>query len=81
MNLIKLLGWVGTFSYLAAYFLLSIKKIKSENPLYHILNIIGAIGLIFNAFYLNDYPNVAVNAVWALIAFGVILGIRIKKQD
>lgn len=79
MNLIKLLGWLGTFSYLAGYFLLSIKKIEAHKPLYHILNIVGAVGLLFNAFCLNDYPNVVINAVWALIAMGAIWGMQLKK--
>ena len=66
------LGWIGTFSYLLAYFLLSIKKLRSDEKLYHALNIIGAIGLTYNAIFLNDYPNVIVNIVWAIIALAAI---------
>ena len=75
------LGWIGTFSYLLAYFLLSIKKIRSDEKLYHILNIIGAIGLTYNAIFLNDYPNVIVNIVWAIIALAAIFLIARGRRD
>jgi len=61
------LGWLGTLAYLLGYFLLSIHKI-SAGKLYHILNIAGAIGLICNALYLTDYPNIVVNVAWLAIA-------------
>jgi len=61
------LGWLGTFAYLLGYFLLSIHKIPA-GKLYHILNIAGAIGLICNALYLMDYPNIVVNFAWMAIA-------------
>lgn len=80
MGIAKLLGWIGTIAYLVAYFLLCIKKIKAEKPLYHLLNIIGALGLIFNAWSLNDYPNLAVNIIWALIAFYAIFLIAKKSN-
>ena len=75
------LGWIGTFLYLLAYLLLSIKKIKADHKLYHVLNIFGAIGLTYNAVYLNDYPNVIVNIVWAIIALCAIFLIGRGKQN
>ncbi|MDQ2719361.1 MAG: hypothetical protein M3Z26_06310 [Bacteroidota bacterium] len=52
-----LFGWIGIFFYLLAYLLLALRKIKGEGIPYHIMNIVGAIGLTFNAFHLKDYPN------------------------
>ena len=75
------LGWIGTFSYLIAYFLLSINKLRSDQRLYHILNISGAIGLTYNAVFLNDYPNVIVNVAWAAIALWAIISIVRKKRN
>ena len=75
------LGWVGTFLYLIAYFLLSIKKLKADQKLYHVLNIFGAIGLAYNAVFLNDYPNVIVNIAWAVIALCAILLIGRRKRN
>jgi formate hydrogenlyase subunit 3/multisubunit Na+/H+ antiporter MnhD subunit len=75
------LGWVGTFLYLIAYLLLSLNKLKADQRLYHVLNIFGAIGLAYNAVSLNDYPNVIVNTVWAIIALFAILLIGRRKQN
>ena len=69
----QVLGWLGTVAYLTAYILLTTKKIQSDRPLFHMLNIIGAAGLIIHALHLEDFPNVAINLVWGLIAIGAIV--------
>ncbi|WP_018627287.1 CBU_0592 family membrane protein [Niabella aurantiaca] len=62
------IGWVGSIAYLLAYLLLSLNKLKAERPLYHLLNMIGALGLILHALDLKDYPNLVVNLAWGIIA-------------
>lgn len=79
-NMPEILGWLGTVSYLIAYFLLSINKIKSDRKLYHVLNIIGATGLIFNALHLHDYPNLVINIAWLAIALIAIFLIVYKRR-
>jgi hypothetical protein len=78
---VKIAGWVGSVAYVIAYLLLSLNKISSGKKLYHILNIVGAVGLIFNACYLNDYPNLAINIVWAVIAFIAMYGISKTRSS
>lgn len=73
-------GWVGTLSYLLAYLLLSINKLKVNQRAYHLLNITGALGLTYNALVLNDYPNIMVNVSWALIAGWAIFNIQQTKK-
>jgi hypothetical protein len=80
-SLASTMGWIGTFAYLIAYFLLSINRLKAEKKLYHVLNVVGGMGLTCNALFLNDYPNVIVNVVWAAIALGAILLIVSRKQN
>jgi len=80
-GLTSFLGWIGTFAYLIAYLLLSTGKLKGDQKLYHMLNIMGAIGLTYNAVALSDYPNVIVNIVWAVIAVWAILLIQRRKQN
>ena len=76
-NFSDLIGWLGTLAYIIAYLLLSIGKLKAEQKTYHLLNILGALGLIVNAIHLNDYPNIIVNAVWFAIGFiGLIFIIK-----
>jgi hypothetical protein len=79
----QLLGWVGTFAYLLAYFLLSINKINARQFIYQILNVVGATGLITNAIYNADLPNVVVNLVWGIIALLalVVLFLKQRKQS
>ena len=68
MTFIELIGWAGVIFYLIGYLLLVLKRISAEKYAYHILNALGAIGLIINAVYLKDNPNIVVNVVWLLIA-------------
>ena len=59
--------------------LLSLNKLSSDQFLYHLLNIAGAVGLIVHALNLNDYPNLAVNICWGIIAIIAIVHIRNKR--
>ncbi|GGH67049.1 hypothetical protein HNQ91_001739 [Filimonas zeae] len=74
-------GWIGTLSYLLAYLLLSTNKLKVNQRIYHLLNIVGAFGLTWNAITLNDYPNIIVNVSWALIASWAIFNIQHTKKS
>jgi hypothetical protein len=78
-SLSLVLGWIGSFSYVLAYLLLSLNKLKSDQRLYHVLNIVGAVGLTVNAIFFQDYPNVIVNVFWGMIALMAILLIGRKK--
>lgn len=73
-------GWAGTLSYLIAYSLLSFNKLKASQPLYHILNILGALGLTYNALVLKDYPNIIVNVAWAMIASWAIFTLQGRRR-
>jgi hypothetical protein len=77
----SILGWVGSISYLLAYLLLTLKKVKPDQKLYHLMNIVGAAGLTLNAVYILDYPNVIVNLVWGIIALLAIWSIARRKQN
>lgn len=70
ISLSEALGWIGSLLYVIAYLLLTLKKLQSDSPYYHLLNILGATGLIINAFHWRDFPSLAVNIVW--LGIGVI---------
>ncbi len=72
-------GWVGTGFYLLAYLLVSFNKVKANKPAYHVLNILGALGLIIHAFYMNDGPNLICNLAWLSIAVIAIIAIFFRK--
>ena len=69
----EIVGWVGTFSILLAYLLVSTKKLPADDKKYQILNLIGAIGIIVNSGVHGAIPSVGLNVVWLLIAmYGLV---------
>ncbi len=75
-----IVGWIGTIAYLLGYLLLSTNKLRSDQVSYHVLNIIGSIGLTANAVYYTDLPNIVVNVVWGIIAAGAIIVLLRKRS-
>lgn len=72
---IDLIGWAGGFLVLLAFALISLGKVSNQSPLYHWINIFGAIFLIINTGYLRAYPSMAVNVVWVTVATYALLKI------
>jgi hypothetical protein len=62
--LVDILGWVGTFLFLAAYLLVSIKKVDGDSLLYQVMNIVAGILLVINTLYWKAYPSLGLNAAW-----------------
>lgn len=72
----QIVGWVGTLLVIAAYFLISNKKIKGDNDLYEMMNLFGAIGVGINVFYQRAWPAVALQVVWGIIAIASFVKTR-----
>lgn len=66
--LISIIGWVGTFLIVLAYFLVSYKKVGSDAVSYQLMNLFGAMGVGVNVFYNHAWPAVALQVVWGIIA-------------
>jgi hypothetical protein len=62
----------GTLLILAAYYLVSNKKIASISKIYQFMNFFGAIGVGVNVFYQKAWPGFALETVWAVIAFSAL---------
>jgi hypothetical protein len=69
-------GWVGATALLAAYGLVSARKLEGNSIWYQLLNLLGGGLLILNSFYYGAYPSVGVNVVWIAIAILTLLGGR-----
>jgi hypothetical protein len=63
----EIIGWIGAFLYIIAYFLVSLKKIQADDLTFQLLNILGGVCLIVNSLHQSDYPSVFTNGVWAAI--------------
>jgi hypothetical protein len=61
----ELVGWVGAVTVLVAYWLVTR---SGTSVLYHMLNVVGAGGLLANALHHRAFPSTAVNLVWIAIA-------------
>ena len=66
--LIQISGWMGTLLIVAAYFLVSFKKMSTDKRIYQLMNLFGAIGIGINVFYHSAWPAFVMEIVWALIA-------------
>lgn len=76
-ELFVIMGWIGMFLIILAYYLLSKKKIKSNEIGYNLLNGIGGIGLLISSVYVRLWPVAALNTFWILISLYAIF--KIKK--
>ena len=69
----EVVGWIGTFAILLAYYLVSTKKLSADNRRYQILNVVGALGIIINSGVHGVIPSVGLNTAWLLIGlYGLI---------
>ena len=66
-------GWYGTAAILLAYALLSFSVVKSDQLLYLILNLSGAIGFVIFGYLKKENAPLVLNLVWAAIAFVAML--------
>lgn len=73
VQLIEYCGWVGVALFVSAYYMLSTNRLSSKSHLFHVLNILGSFGLIINAFYYSDHPNLLVNVIWMIIGLTSIV--------
>jgi len=68
--LFDMLGWAGAILFLAAYALVSSKKVDGDSWLYQGVNILAGFLLVLNTFHLRSYPSLALNTAW--IGIGVV---------
>jgi hypothetical protein len=66
--LIDLIGWTGAASLLAAYALVSTRRLAGDAVAYQFLNLTGGAFLIVNSSYYGAFPSVGVNLFWIGIA-------------
>ena len=79
--IVDVIGWLGAAALLAAYGLVSSKRLDGDSMTYQLLNLIGAVFLIVNSTYYGAYPSTFVNVVWIGIAVVTILHVKKKALD
>jgi hypothetical protein len=73
LDWVDVVGWAGAALVLAAYGLVSTKRLDGDSVVYQLLNVIGAVGMLINTYVRGALPSAAVNLIW--IGLGVyVLG-------
>lgn len=79
--MISLIGWVGAFLLLLAYFLLIHKNLTSRSKMYQWMNIIGSLLLGINTLVLKAYPSFLTNIIWFFIGlYGIFHIVKHNKS-
>ena len=73
MNIIEIIGWIGSVLIVGSYFLNINGKLKSTSPVYIISNLMGGIFFTIKTFAHKAYPSVAVNVIWVIIAIAALV--------
>lgn len=66
--LVAVAGWAGAIVILASYVLLSMRRLNGHSVTYHVMNLLGAIGIALNSGWNGAIPSAALNVIWAGIA-------------
>ena len=70
------IGWLGALSLLAAYGLVSSRRVDGASTSYQLLNLGGGAALVINTVYYGAYPSTFVNVVWIGIALYSLAAVR-----
>lgn len=76
--LLDIAGWIAAGLLLAAYWLISTKRVEGDSLAYQSLNVVGSILLMANTAYYGAYPSAFVNLIWLGIALYAI-GVRRRR--
>ncbi|MFA6445628.1 MAG: hypothetical protein WCW14_00035 [Candidatus Paceibacterota bacterium] len=64
----EILGWYGVVAILLAYGFSNMDILSVHSPIYQILNLTGALGIVVDALDDKDYQPAVLNVIWAGIA-------------
>ncbi|WP_433218454.1 CBU_0592 family membrane protein [Dactylosporangium sp. CS-047395] len=76
--LIDFMGWIGAALVLAAYGLVSAKRLEGDGIVFQTMNIVGAVALAWNSAVSHAWPSTAVNVAW--VGIGAVAMFRIARR-
>jgi len=74
-QLIEIFGWYGTVAIIGAYALSSFSIIKPDSLIYQLLNLTGALGIVWVSYDKKVFQPVVLNLIWSVIAAIAIFNI------
>jgi hypothetical protein len=82
MSLIDILGLVGVAAIICAYFLIQSEKLSATQPIYSILNLVGASLILFSLFFEWNLSAVIIEVFWIIISvYGLKRGFQSRKKN
>jgi len=80
-DIYSVLGWIGIAFIVFAYILFLTKKLKIDYVLYHLLNFMGAAGLVISTFMTESWPALTLSLIFAGISIVYIIKILSIKPS
>jgi hypothetical protein len=74
---IPIAGWAGAALLLAAYSLLSLRRIAATSPAFQLANVVGSGGVAFHSASNGAWASAALNLLW--IAIGIVALVRRQR--
>ncbi len=73
--LIESIGWYGAIAIILAYTLLSTRMLSVNSIAYQLMNLTGAVSILFEAAHKKVWQSVTLNSIWAIVAFIALIRI------
>jgi hypothetical protein len=77
----NIVGIIGVFFCLLAYFLLQCGKISADSLRFSVCNLLGAIMILFSLAYDWNWSAALIEAAWALISLFGIVRVLLKRAS
>ena len=81
MDWVDIVGWAGAMLVLAAYGLVSTKRLDGDSIAYQTLNVAGAAGMLINTYVRGALPSAALNVIWIGVGIYVLARVVVRKQQ
>jgi len=81
MDWVDIVGWAGAVLVLAAYGLVSTKRLDGDSVAYQALNVAGAAGMLINTYVRGALPSAALNVIWIGVGIYVLAKIVFRKRQ
>lgn len=76
-----IIGLCGAVIVLAAYFMLSAGKMRSDGYAYPLMNMLGSVGVIVSLLWQWNLASFTINSIWVLISLAGIWRVWRKQRS
>jgi len=76
-----LLGWVGAFILIFAFFQVTRGKLSPSSNMYQYLNILASLFLLVSSYKIGAWFAVTLNGFWLAVSLYGIINVYLKKKN